>query len=505
MWLVFSNVLNYGDRSLLENDSGGAPTTSHLNTIDIKSSKYQMKHLDDIITATSQAMTLENQHSETAVLKDDSSSTLKPQIHISNFTDVTSQTVMQNIKTSISHGRFVLCQSYWEQQSNSAINLFSFQKWAYMSGNFRVVEPFVTESVLEFPNAVLQNHEFTNSLRFRDYFDLDYWTRETAKKRIPPLYSWETFLKYASRKLIIAIPAYDASPGGVYVNDEINKNSGCRSEREKFYQTTGPLLKFLHFETIKTVCYAYWRSNNLPVKEVNSYLLSDDNATIWFGLWRGIEYGTPGMHSGRMPISDKVLQRSYGGIGNILSMIHPSPRILADSINYVKTKLKVDLRNYTAIHIRTVGTCVEKVIRGGHSKADVFNYFTKCAERLNEIIDKSGSTTYFLTTDLGKFGDQTGYKFDNSNSEKLLQRLIQIVYGNKTIDIYQKEFINSANGIKDRGYIASMQKTIAVNAKCLILMGGFSTFQKTILVQYKNGSHYNCVKYLCYQDPLHLL
>ena len=424
-----------------------------------------------------------------------------------DLTAVTVHTVMQSNSLKCHdyrNSRFVLCQSYWEQQTNSIINMFSFQKWANVSGNPKVVEPFAIESVLKFPDSVLYKHEFTKALRFRDYFDLDYWTKETAKLGIEPLVTWETFVEYANRKLILAIPAYDAEPGGIYVDNQINKNQGCRVTLDEFHRNTDSLLKFLHFEVIKTVCYAYWKSNNRPIKDINSYLISDDNATIWFGLWRGIEKGPPGMHTGRMPISDTNLQRSYGGIHNILAMVCASPKILFDSKNYLQTVFKVGFREYTAIHVRTVGATNEKMLRGGHSKAEVFKYFIKCVGKLNDILDKSGSTIYYLTTDLGRFGDRTS-SFGDRNSEKLLQQLLNAVYGNKAIDIYEKEFITAANGVEDRGYIASVQKTIAINAKCLIVMGGFSTFQHSIIVSYKNSTQPICIKYVCHQDPLHVI
>ena len=231
------------------------------------------------------------------------------------------------------------------------------------------------------------------------------------------------------------------------------------------------------------------------MEKFNSYLISDDNATIWFGYWRGIE-------PGRMTMSDKILLRSYGGIENVLSMVHPNPKITIDSRKYVRTVLNIDFREYTTINIRTVRRSGEMILRGRRSQNDVVNYFMNCVRKLSNIIDKSGSTRYFLSTDLGKFGDQTAYKIDDSDSAKLLQQLLQVVYGNKTIDDYQNEFISAANGVDDRGYMASMQKTIAENAKCLIVMGGFSTFQTNIVLSYKNGGRFNCVEYLCYEDPI---
>ena len=392
------------------------------------------------------------------------------------------------------HSRFVVCYSYWEQQTNALINMWSLQKWASKS-RLKVVEPFAVDSVLEFPGSVLYQHQFDNALHFRDYFDLDYWTEKTAKLGIEPLVTWETFLKYANRKVILAVTTFDANPPGVYVNDEINKNKKCKYEQDKIWHNTKSLFKFLHFKIMKTVCYAisYKLKNILSFEKFNSYLIPDSNATIWFGYWYGI---------GRFPMTgDKTLNRVYGGIENVLAMVRASPTIITDSRNYVNTVLNADFREYTAIVIRSARRYAEMVLKGC-SPSDVMSYFMRCVGKLNKILDKSGSTSYFLGTDIGKFGDRTAYKLNDNDSAKLLQQLLQVLYGNKTIDVYENEFIKAANGVGDRGYLATMQKTIAEHAKCLIIMGGYSTFQKSIILNYENGGQFKCVRYLCYEDPV---
>ena len=395
------------------------------------------------------------------------------------------------------HSRFVVCYSFWEQQTNALINMWSLQKWANKSVRLKVVEPFAVESVLEFPSSVLQQHQFDNALHFRDYFDLDYWTKKTAKLGIEPLVTWETFLKYANRKVVVGLLAYSYAPGGVFVEDEINSCYSCKSAQDTFIRATNSLFNFLHFEVTKTVCFSYvTQQDTLPLEKFNSYLNSDSNATIWFGVWRGIEKPD----NSRIQIGDESLYRSSDSIDYVLSMVHASPRIIADSRNYVTTVLNADFRKYTAINLRTVRRSVEMLLKG-HPQSAVMSYFTNCVGKLNGILDKSGSTKYFLSTDIGKFGDQTEYKLSDSDSTKLLQQLLQVLYSNKTIDVYEDEFIKAANGVGDRGYLATMQKTIAEHAKCLIVMGGFSTFQQSVIMNYKNGG-LNCIEYVCYEDPI---
>ena len=456
------------------------------NISDLNPSQRQGSNSDISTTVTATT------HSVTEVTQ-----TLKSNLvtqHNSNDIDSTKPVTedIQDIKYNQS--RFVLCYSYWEQQTNALINMWSLQKWADKSGKLKVVEPFVVKSKFVFPEYV-DNHQLANTLRFSDYFDLDYWTKETSKLGIEPLVSWETFLKYANRKVIVALPVYGAPPGGVYVDNEISKCEACKAELEKFTNNMNALFKNLNFEVIKIVCFAFYRAKDtLSLQKFNSHLISYSKATVWFGFWEGVA-------SGRVLISDHSLARTYIGSEKILSMMQPSPRIIVDSRNYVKTVLNTEFRGYTAINIRSARRYAEMVLKG-YPSSDVLNYFMNCAGKLNDILDKSGSTRYFLSADIGKLGDQTAYKLNDNDSEKLLQQILQVVYGNRTIDSYENEFIKAANGVEDRGYLASVQKTITEKANCLIVMGGFSKFQRSIMLNYRNGNQFKCIKYLCYEDPI---
>ena len=68
-----------------------------------------------------------------------------------------------------------------------------------------------------------------------------------------------------------------------------------------------------------------------------------------------------------------------------------------------------------------------------------------------------------------------------------------------SIDDYENELIRAANGVQDSGYIGAMQKTIAENAKHLIVVGGYSNFQRSMVAAFtKSNNCRNCVTYICY-------
>ena len=61
-------------------------------------------------------------------------------------------------------------------------------------------------------------------------------------------------------------------------------------------------------------------------------------------------------------------------------------------------------------------------------------------------------------------------------------------------------FVQVTNGIKDSGYIAALQRTVVENSRCLVLFGGRSNFQRTLLSTYKE-KHVNetCIYEVCYE------
>ena len=408
------------------------------------------------------------------------------------------------------HTSFAICSSYWEQQTNAVLNLWSLQKWANITG-FRVVEPYAHQSTLGLTNEILENHNFTSALRFRDYFDLGYWTNITNKYGIPPMASWETFYVYSFRKIVVVIIVYEVSVIGQYEDSDINKHSDCVEEKEIFYAKHAELFDKLGLQVVRNVCYAFNFKidfNNIELDRFNSYLLLNHDISVWFSCWRGINYD-------RIPISDhEIIKREYGGVEKVLAMIKTSSRILADSRKFVNTILHNDFNGYTAVAFRTAGRR-NALINHGSSRNDVIQYFHMCTKKIRYAVMRYAMYKFssnFLSIDLGKFGDLTADRYFNVNQTgeydgagiQLFESLLQIVYGHKSIDEYQNELIRGANGIEDSGYIASMQKTIAENAKRLIMVGGKSSFQRSMVLNFRTKTQKlkckDCiVSFICYK------
>ena len=405
-----------------------------------------------------------------------------------------------NTVSTFKNVRFAIVYSYWEQQTNAILNMWSLQKWANFMG-FKVLEPFAHQSTLALTDEILYHYNFTNILRFRDYFDLNFWTNETKEKYgIPPVEKWGTFAVSPLKKTVVVILAYDVFPVGEYVGNGINKHPDCVKQKNKFYNRHAKLFDRLHIQVVRNVCFVFNHKakSPIPLHLFNSLILPDHmhDANVWFSYWRGIQFD-------RIAISDHYeLRRDYDGEGNILGMVRTSPRVLQDSRNYVNTILKVDFKEYTAVTFRT-GNRRTELVRSGYSREQVIQYFHRCAEQIKQTLVNMSSSAKFLSIDLGRFGDLTAvyeYFKINDDGTKLFKFILDNVYGNKSIDQYENELIRAANGIEDSGYIGSMEKTISENAKHLIVVGGRSSFQRSMVTAFteNNQNCQKCITCICY-------
>ena len=398
---------------------------------------------------------------------------------------------------SLTHTPFALCTSFWEQQTNALLNMWTFQKWANFTG-FRVLEPFAYQSTLGLTDQLLHHYNFANVLHFSDYFDLNLWTNMTKKNHgIPPFEEWNAFVLSPLKRIVVVILLYESPPVGEFIDNDIRKHRYCKQQKENFYSKHAKIFDKLQIQVVRDVCVAFGSfDKGITLQRFNGLFLLGNNTHIWFSEWRGIQLN-------RMAITDHVeLRRNYGGEDNILAMIKTSPRVLKDTRKYVSTILNTDFKKYTAVSFRATNKKTA-LVYSGHTREYIIQYFEKCIEKITLELFKNPSSIKFLSIDLGRFGDLTsvyGYFKVNDDGNKLFKLVLKGVYGNKSIDEYHNELIRAANGIEDSGYIGSMEKNIAENAGKLIVVGGYSFFQRSIIMNFQanNENCQDCVTRICF-------
>ena len=142
---------------------------------------------------------------------------------------------------------------------------------------------------------------------------------------------------------------------------------------------------------------------------------------------------------------------------------------------------------------------IERFLMQQRSQRPVQNNLTSCVKDALDIHDKireERDAGTLLTLDVGRFGSHVmqrsravsrlassgGDTMDSITS--LAKDTINHIYnGRFTLKTWEETFVEASGGITEMGYIAMLQRNIATEADCLILMGGGS-FQQVAAYQY---------------------
>ncbi|XP_065894924.1 uncharacterized protein [Dysidea avara] len=404
-------------------------------------------------------------------------------INVANNVNSSKDAIVHN---SESRG-FVLCVSVIEQQVGAAMNILTLSKWAKHVG-ILPVEPFVKNSLIRWPSNWSQS-EISTELRFRDYFNLDYWNSMCPQFNAAPLVPFETFLSRKTNLTIIVFVGVigHCSPQDVFVDDEINSNP-CRNRFRNFEkQHDYNINQVLQTKIVRRVCIPMCR-RQFHIDTISNYIYGSfkpEETTVLVTQWFGID------DKNRLGI----VEPEYWRTTKTVEMLHRSNRVKKDSRKYVKKYLDSDFGEYVAISFRSV----KRAKKLGKSRQS--DFFKECIKELGSTVNSLKYKKVFLAMDIGRFGDKA-HTFIAEDVEKMIEHdLFHIVLNDTlTMEQYEQSFINATNGITDSGYIAALQSNILENSGCLVMFGGSSYFQESLLYEYKQ-KHTNesmCIKEVCY-------
>ena len=297
-------------------------------------------------------------------------------------------------------------------------------------------------------------------LKFRDLFDIDHWNEQMTRLSYPELASWSKFLKNAPKQVIVYFIKYRSQP--LQKNSAgFNYRTGCDSNSYKSLNATVQALAGHGFKLVRSVCANFIDYGGAVTTEsfmenaLGNY--KPDEVTIVLNDFRGFF----GLY--RLPVLSNC------GIihHNMNVTVSPSKQILEDARKYIK--LNFDNRPYVAIIAR-----IERLVY--HLKHNI----TSCSENvnivLNEIELNRHSVERFLAMDVGKFGSNGATALNPAGKV-----LVKAVYGNAwSFHDWEVSFDPLGNS---SAYIANLQRTIASQADCLIMLGGGS-FQKNAKLAY---------------------
>ena len=351
---------------------------------------------------------------------------------------------------------YLVAFRHYEQQTQALRNYLQLQCFAHSLG-LRVVEPFVLKSFLAFPMDRLLLGE--KLMRCGDLIDLGLWNRETGEKfGYSPVTEWGEFLRTASPNVIIVCMKFRAPPRIKLPTAGFNYATGCNDDCFNKFNSSLALLRkhnpdsrLVHRACANFVDFAGIVSVDSFVDNIlGSY--ADKDVTVLMTEFRGFF----GMF--RVPV---LSQCGFTHFKTHDISILPSARIMKDAERYVASVLSS--QPYMAILAR-----VERTVLHLHHN------MSTCARDLVQLLQKlqitHGVDHYFLGMDIGAYGSR------GAELKHLLpygKIIFDAVYQKKkwTFKEWEDSFERFAS-VKESGYVANLQRTVAARADCLIMVGG---------------------------------
>lgn len=396
---------------------------------------------------------------------------------------------------------FILTLSYSDQQTAAGMGVAAQQCWLHnFNQSMYIVEPFARHSYLVHNPEVWVNAELSSSqkqLRFGDYFDLDNFNRLSGEQyRLEP---WEKFISFGSKSVIVVninhatpkrqclsfkmeCPAFPEYPLDI---EEVSRFwTGCETD-----PAMQKAIAFLHqkgFRVVREVCLncaAFKPRCGVPAtisaEEVHKRIFQhfdSSKVTVVFSEW----YYRFNFRTGCSDVP-------Y----NCLSFIDSAHRLLLPSValeqkakQYVNTVLKSNviavmmrlewILAYSDMPRQEVQMCVLKALR------DVKMFRAKFPSSIPFIIS---DLERYGTHTLNKTLENTRYQLAEEIARYVQDQISELYHHDWSHEQWEKELYRIGGDIEDSGYIAQLERTIASQADCLVLVGG-GNFQELALSYY---------------------
>lgn len=375
---------------------------------------------------------------------------------------------------------FIITHSFGGQLTRAVKNMMIQQCWAQgLPNTATILEPFSSESLLLHTPEIwdsVRSGRMKNAARFSDFFDLKLYNHVSVEDGGVPLVMWEEFLLRAPRQVVV-VPTPPASCSLI-------ANHHLQTVIERDFKAFLKGLQTRNFNIVKVFpinCYDQNRGKKL-VEMMSPYLL---NSTIAFSSWRNYNVARTWLNlDTRCNVSDKYPA----------DRLLPSPKIKMH-MQYYRTNI-LEAEKTIAIMLRVERFLCLKQRSSSHLMDETVD---SCLDKTLSLFLQLkqepvwANSQPFLTLDIGKYGsgimqsNETVAKFGESLEAvtKSVTALLVKVYNGRwgSIREWEDSFVDATEGITERGYVAMLQRGIAVESDCLILMGGGS-FQEVAANQY---------------------
>ena len=301
-----------------------------------------------------------------------------------------------------------------------------------------------------------------NNIKLRDIYDIEAWNEMSDHYHYNRLASWESFIADATQDLIL-------------IENQWWRDCNLSVLIEKF----SGFFKTFNFRIVKTVCLNFEKSGAMNAGQFKGVVYGEyapEQVTVIIDRLPGI--------GGVGPWNTAVEGRSCSKewyYDHIINM-PPSKRIKRDAEEYINRYFG-SKEDFVSLMIRfehrLKATKTDKL-------AEVKSILEKVRQKWTVVADRQHLNATFLAFDVGKYGSADFYliRVVGPMGEILTEvhKFFDSLYnGSISYSEWEDSFVE-VSGVKSgsgvAGYVAILQKEIASQGRCIILVGGGS-FQES--------------------------
>lgn len=356
---------------------------------------------------------------------------------------------------------YVVALEFWDQQTFSVKNILSLQIFAGWLG-VGILEPFLMGTKFGLP---LSDHEafYRNGtvsyLAMDDVYNVDQWNLETGgyHYRMSPLTPWRDFLATAPRDVL-------------FINFDRFRRTDIKRDISSYNKTLAKLgFRVVDARYIQSTWGRPLTESDLKA-EVYKGGKSPTKFTVIFNCWnrQDIPHVFQSIHFNML-------------FGKYIVSLEPSRHLINDATQY-SLRNPSQSGNYVGVLVRSEWLIMN---RGPDHRKDFLNTcLNEAVGWLRSAENKTGVSDVFVGMDIGRFGSTTLRDLRMEYVQRLGEDFLKAAYRDPQLTL--KDWENSFTEVSSSsvpGYVAFLQKTLAVHGRCLLLVG-FGSFQSHALQMY---------------------
>ena len=381
---------------------------------------------------------------------------------------------------------------YGGQQGASVLSVLNQQCFA--GASFNILEPVMAVSTF---TATAQTDN--NTVPFSDLIDLSHFNNVSANLGYSKLLLRETFFQKAPKKIIFVelVESVTSNLEVINIVWKSHSNSSCCN-------TEGTITKSRILSRLLEKGFCIVGIVTIQFRGINCVFTERELRNVIFGKWAISEVTVVFSHW-RYPWtvpSESLPSCALDKLSNIRQYVEPSRKIIEDAKAYKQMWGSGSTRT-VAVMFRFERLALRTCRKDTRAKSIACINFcvNQALERTKELqADKSGSNA-FVTMDIGSYGTDTMNNYLNDTSdfnftsigESIIQTLLSSTL---TFEEWEEKF--TAISVH-KGYIAAVQRYIASEADCLVLVGG-GFFQEMALNDYiskHSNKMFRCTRFVC--------